>query len=264
MDGPGVDQEELVAYRLKKLLNTSHGNKTSVFNVSSGGTSLYGYLSTIRSHWKGQPDLVVIVIFSGNDLFELYYHYRQKRQEGKWSEAIINNTKAVLRSFYFYHALVQFRDRIWFQPEKTGPFVQGLGQADYFLNNPKDLEFTLRLFDRYLKLIQREIGTQTKVIIAILPPKLLVDRDYQSKLLERIGSKLNLNLTRLEEFDNYLYHEILMRVKRHFSQWIDLRIPLEKAMPERPKYWSEDWHLNPYGHQIVADELAKPLKRNLL
>ena len=223
------------------------GAKTTVVNASSGYYSPYQYLLRIRQlHRRVRPQLVIAVIYMGNDLIELEDvgrpHIDDDGVERPAAPAPPPPTTSARMD--------------WLQPVKPGLFWQGLNQSAYLLQRPGRrvaIERKLRVVCAGL----HELGrAQEWPVLAVLLPS------YELAYPQRLES-LPANARAAMEYTRSL--DLPGRVSSILAQeGIDsLDLTQAFARADDPDIYADDYHIWRSGHALLAAEVTPVAARAL-
>jgi hypothetical protein len=273
--GVGVDDEDRVSERLQRVLQGSLRRNVEVLNAAQPGTTWTDYLAAAQTAVDWQPDLLIVLTYTGNDLGELALPTFKQPVGGSPSRDgwLLGN----LRRFHIWHLLRRGFSR---QPprrlfrigkppceatlhtEEVGPFAQGVLEACVMsrMARPEELEQRVEQLGQGVSRIAR--SHRIPLIIAALPPKILVEAaashsDFDGAAA-RVGIRSGQALALLE------------RAHRAFCRPVGGAIVIDLFGPLRNSqagslYFAHDWHINGEGHRIVAAVLAHEiLHRQLL
>lgn len=263
-EGAGIDDGDRFSDRLEQYLNGQRNvGRVTVMNFGQAGVTAPGYLEIIRTGLAYGPDLVMLVVFSGNDLAELvsakeYLGVRAERKPP--GDRLWEAVKARLRRLYLYHTAAHvfrgLRANSRAHVTVTGPYLQALGQAKYFIERPVDLEAALDRFRHLLYEIKKESEARDiRFLVVTLPSKLQVDEASSQEAGREIAQELRIELDHARRVDAFVHRRMVDVVREIVPHGRDLRDPLKEAWPSREKFWPRDWHLNTLGHEVVARAL---------
>jgi hypothetical protein len=239
VDGMVPNEENLTQVLARGLRAARPGLAVEVLNAGVGTYNLYCYLVAVEARLVLEPDVVIVVVYGGNDFAGSMSLYRY-----------FNCLDMPTRSLYVPHQVQRAL------PEGSVPrgvVPQELGQAAYFLNNPGDLELALELaldVARELELVCRAAGA--KLVLAYLPPPLSGQPHWYGAALGPLVRDLGLPDDALGVSDR-LADRWLAALAAEGIAALDLR-PAFRAAPE-PLYWWTDQHIATDGHRIVGEVL---------
>jgi lysophospholipase L1-like esterase len=238
-----VNNDESLANRLEARLATSLPGGAEVINASTTGTGPYEHLASLGEQLDLHPDLVVVVICTGND----------------FSNAMAFSDFFTKRPWPRLPG--DARERFEAARSKAREVMaQGLSQAFDFSCRPENADVglvaTTSVVERMADLC-RERGVA--FLVALLPAKEDVDSDdlpRRRDLAETLMmSPADIALNRT------LALALRDALQRRGIDVLDL-LPAMKGR-DQPLYWRTDYHLNVAGHAAVAQAL-EPRVRELL
>jgi len=228
-----VHNQESFAHVLQRLLGAA-GHATEVLNAGVGTTAPHNYLGQYLRLADLQPDLVIAVVYTGNDFagsLQLDELMRQLEPTPVPADRV--------------HAA---RER-W-----PAVLPQAFGQALLFDAHPAAAERALQVVREVLLELQRQCRHRdARLIVATLPTKPDVDDDdpqTQAELLASLG---------LDAGDLQLNGQLGARLREALAadgiETLDLA-PVLRGRPG-PKFWVQDYHLNVAGHEAAGLALAR-------
>jgi hypothetical protein len=215
---------------------TARGTPTEVINGGIGATGPHNYLGLLLRHRDLQPDVVVAVIFTGND----FAHAQQL-------DDMIHGRKSTVLD---RDELRELKDR-W--PE-LGP--QAFTQAFIFHDRPEAAQQAVAAALVACEEMARQCKAMgARLIVACLPTRPELDHDDDERVAEVLEAY---GMEQGDIFTNArLGESLLAALAAQGVQTLDLR-PALQAAPE-PRYWRKDYHLNVTGHIAVAGALLDAL-----
>ncbi len=271
--GVGVDDDDRVSERLQRLLAGSLRRKVEVLNVAQPGTTWTDYLAAAQGAVSWQPDLLVVLTYTGNDLGELAMPTLKPpaggaRSRGGW-------LLVQLRRLHLWHLLRRGFSRpparvyqlgkppcaTTLGAAEVGPFAQAALEACVMsrLARPEDLELRTEQLTQRLGGLARSRGIP--LLIAALPPKLLVEPAAPHPDFDRAAAALGVRGEQARALLARAHAASCRPVAGAFV--VDLLGPLRHQ--PGPFYFPRDWHLDAAGHRLVAAVLAREiLDRQLL
>lgn len=213
---------------------------TTYYNCINGGTAYYtfrNYAGFLKKYLYLKPDVFLINIFVGNDFRETVM-FEDNR----------NNVSNVFKNIF-----VRTRRTFYSKEKKSIPFTQGVEQLLYYELFPSEKEKSLQIAKKYMLEIKALCKKNNiKLIVTLLPSKIDSKENFKSK----IKTLFTLNHKDINANEH---------LKKKFSNWLNSQgianydlIPPLKAETEKV-YWDEDLHINPKGHQVIADFLFKSI-----
>lgn len=239
-----VNNSESFPNLLEGLLDARAGEGThDVVNAGVPGVGPLEQLGQLRRCLALQPQLVVMVLFTGNDF--------QGARNSACFFAGGGLGRIAREQEEFVRPISEIRKR-WSQS------AQGFHQAYDFKVRPDHFELavgaTIQCYEAMVRLCRkRSVG----FLVVALPSKFEVDDDdglgHMESMLDELG------LTR----DDY---NVNRRLTEAFLETVEkeLGVPildLHETMRSAPDalFWSKDHHLNVRGHELVARALVRPV-----
>jgi hypothetical protein len=239
VDGMVPNEENLTQVLARGLRAERPGRAVEVLNAGVGTYDLYCYLVAVEERLALEPDVVVVVVYGGNDFAGSMSLYRY-----------FNCLNMPTLSLYAPHEVQRtLPDNV----VPRGVVPQELGQAAWFLNNPEDLDLAVDLaldVARELELACRAAGAE--LVFAYLPPPMSGQPHWYRFALGPLVRDLGLPDDALEVSDE-LADRWLAALAAHDIAALDLR-PVFRAEPE-PLYWWTDQHIAIDGHRVVGEAL---------
>lgn len=239
----GADNHESFANLLEERLSVELEQPVEVLNAAVAYTGPACYARVLERYAALEPDVVLAVVFSGNDFSD---DVRVRR-------ALAGEPQE--RGGPAYRDPLLEASTRW-----VGPIAQGLNQAYRFAHYPDEAELGLRYVRESCARLRRTCaGLDAELRIALLPTRAdlaPVERDAAREARAflgldaeqaRIGAALGAALLEALAADGYAT--------------IDLAAGL--ADPPGDWHWEADDHLSVAGHARVAELLAAPLRAAL-
>lgn len=262
--------------------------------VLNAGVS--GYSPLLEWLWwqqRGQPlrpDVILLVLYSGNDIAELSMRNEDfggfgppfaipylavspgsmqlepAGSERGWGGRADHFLRSYLRSYELVRRVLR-------SPSPGGDpaitavaahcpgCLQSLWQEWLATSQPATLEdgfARVALLLERLQVAAQAVGAQ--LIVAVLPTKLQVEPATVAMPVGRAREQLALPVAD-PAFDETVHLRLLEVARRRGLPTIDLLPPLRQAYAATgaQMYWQQDWHLNPAGHGEVAKALLPGL-----
>ncbi len=232
-----VHNQEAFAHVLESLLAT-RGQPAEVLNAGVGTTSPHNYLGQYLRLADLRPDLVIVVVYAGNDFAGTLRLDELIRQRPTTHMPV--------------ERLRDARDR-W-----PTVLAQAFGQALLFEANPEAVEPAVEAVREVLLELDRQCRQGgARLLVATLPTKLDVDDDDRATQVELLA------LTGLAATDLAVNAELAVRLRERLAgDGIDA-LDLAPMLLARagPHFWTSDYHLNVRGHETVAAALARHVLR---
>lgn len=211
-----------------------------VLNLAQGSYDALNYLGTFRTWGDLEPDVLVLVIYGGND-------FRGSLGLGRYLLRRGPPTPSP------YQLSVLYRDR----PLGPGLVGQAVGQATFFLANPDEIDLARDLVAAVvLELAEQARARSTQFLVALLPspcagqPEIYLERLQAA--MERVGADpAGLAV------DDRLADGLLAVLQSRGVAHLDLRPAFRSA--SLALYWNTDLHLNLVGHELLAREVQSAL-----
>jgi hypothetical protein len=233
-----VNARETFSSVLEALLNEGRGRAVEVLNAGVGFTGPTCYLGTLRKRLELRPDLVLVVLFTGNDLAD---------------ELVLDDLRLGREP---PPTAVGYAARLALAVTLDAGFVyQGGNQAFHFKSFPERTAEAVRAATVALDAIRTTCAEHgISLVMALLPTKTDVDPwpASVSKALAALG------LTEEEYAENLQAgRQILGALEGRGVTCVDLTAALQARRGAVPLYWNRDHHLSVRGHRVVAEVLAR-------
>ncbi len=235
-----VNNHETLAKRLEQNLRGEPGlSELEVVNAAVPHTGPYCYRRVLDKWGHLDPDLFLVVLFLGNDL---------------WDDLKIGY---VLDGWSPPRGDQDYTRRISKAAERSrGPINQGLNQCYRFKHFPWEADRSLDAVEHSMLAIGEECQKRgIRLVTLLLPTKADVEPESDADVLEAVCR--DLEITREEASLNAQLGSRLQ--ERLEAAGIETLYPLEamRAAPE-PLYWKLDHHLGLAGHDLLA-RLLEPV-----
>jgi hypothetical protein len=291
-----VDNPETFAALLESALATSPG--TAAVEVFNAG--VVGYSPAQEYLWYQQrgsvlrPDVVVLVVYPGNDLVELRDaskpsidrvtgEIRAPRERGGPAgpgrfagDSLADRSRIValgryavrqgpLARLWIRFGLPGALDQIGGFPVQTlidvlrachGCFWQSQHQAVFARRDPEGLREQVEAVARMVARMAGEVAARGSALrVAVLPSRMQVEPALAAPEAARTARLLGLEEEDLAAADG-TSRALLDALAAAGVSVLSLEDRLRAAARDGPTYYSRDWHLNVRGHRVVADALA--------
>ncbi len=207
-----------------------------VLNLAQGSYDALNYLGTFRTWGDLEPDVLVLVIYGGND-------FRGSLGLGRF---LLRRGPA---KGLPYQLSVLNKDR----PFGPGLVGQAVGQATFFLANPDEVDLARDIVAAsVLELAEQARAHDTQFLVVLLPspnagqPQIYLERVEAAMV--RVGADPQ-GLT----VDDRLADGLRAVLRDRGVEHLDLRPAFRAA--SQALYWNTDLHLNLAGHGLVAREV---------
>jgi lysophospholipase L1-like esterase len=240
-----VDTEETFCSLLEDMLRTSAtAPGTVVWNAAVAGSGPFEYLGSLRRHIGIEPDLIVVVVFTGNDFMNaLPYDEFRTKQHPPQADRDMRRRLAAAREHW------------------RAPLAQGFSQALEFTFAPSEAERALAAATEPLAELaalcaEREIP----LLVAMLPTKVDVNAADGAEGIARI-----FEILQLSEAEYAINADLGARLGRALVRPGVRVLDLAPALRAESGllYWRQDHHLAVEGHRVVARTLL-PVVEELL
>ncbi|MEM7199150.1 MAG: hypothetical protein AAF628_02725 [Planctomycetota bacterium] len=213
-----------------------------VLNASAAYYSLYQYVLRIRVlRDRLQPAVLVVVVFTGNDLLELEDVSRPHLDDELVERAPVTEPPPETTSA-----------RLAWLGMRRDQFFQGLNQACYAMQRPERVPVLLRKANRCLELLRAAAETDGAALrLVALPPYDLVRPDAVRRLGEAPRQVVDSGVA------EQLHRGFVAAAKRQGLRCIDL-LPAFRAHRGGALY-GEDFHVFLAAHDMLADVLVPEL-----
>jgi lysophospholipase L1-like esterase len=216
---------------------SAEGRDVEALNAGAGGYHTYSYLATLECYRDLFPDVFVVTVYGGNDLWgainlQRYFERRPSPKKEPYS------LKEMLDKGPAFHA----------------PIAQELSQIANFLNNPEMEEVAIDLHASIaleIEELARSMGCKT--LFVYLPPPLVTQPEHFPEVVGEMLGELDMQPADLLVTERIADGWLAFLAERGMAA-VDLRTLLRSA---ELAYWKTDLHLNVLGHRLVAEELAR-------
>lgn len=251
-----VDTDDNLGPVLERDLREHDGlGDALVLNAGCGYYSLYQYVLRARTLVEPiRPDVVVVVVFAGNDFLDLenqrYPHLDDALIERPPAESPPPQTTSARQEWL---QLPQ-DDAVKFYMDSA--FWQGLNQAAYLHRHPDRRDSIRSKASRCVELMD-ELSEHHdfEVVWALLPSVDLIFPQHLRTASEVAGTVVDSGVQR--EMFEWFAHEL----ERKEAKFVDLRPAFERD--GRLSLYAVDFHIWREGHRLVAEGVA-PLVRDAL
>lgn len=255
-----VPFEQTFGELLEARLNARGG--TLRYRVINAGVQGYGPVEEQLYFRKiagvVQPDLVVAVVFVGNDAEEAYGSRSKLGDRRAAGEAVGESVATRLRRLVRRSMVLQIlRLRVVSATERLTPTVAPEPPLQSYAASPapriaEGLEIATRAIDDIAK---TAAGAGADTAVVLMPARFQVDDPDYGRLAEAVrasGGTLVRDAA-TERFDRALAPLPIPR--------LDVLPALRRALPGPDLFYQETVHLTPRGHQVVAEALDEFLGR---
>ena len=279
---------------LEESLQTHAAGKVEVLNAGVSGYSPLLELLWLQE-WGARlhPDVVVLAIYTGNDLGELTASEASfggfgrptriatmARVNGAWAilrpgaPGRLGEVDAWLQAQSQAYALLRTRieppaveqiEALGKAAQRCPGCLQALWQ-EWFAENRVDLyaETPLKLREVLARFRSSAENLEATPVVVVLPTKLDVEEETTTNDVQAAAGTLGLK-TPPGEFTATAHQQILAAAEAEQIETLDA-LPLLKQQHRdsgRSFYWTPDWHLNPDGNRAVAEALKPRLEEVL-
>ena len=263
--GFGVNDHETFVH---KLSIKEPGNRYLNFAVPGFSTDQQ-YILLRERVFDFSPDVVVLITYLGNDLFDNLLPFPLQANHGKpyfelfENRLVLQNSPVPLAVKSKEQAAVDLNSVVMGNPPPDrGRFLHTLNKSELFqrvkraLRSDKknlfpffDAQFeqALKVYTALLKqMVVLCESNRAKLIVALMPGR---------SLIERPGSQS-------AQFQEYLREKIIEKCNNLRIPLIDLALPLKTVHNETGEklFYPNEGHMNAKGHQITAETLHKQIK----
>ncbi|MFQ6103078.1 MAG: hypothetical protein ACE5OP_02165 [Candidatus Glassbacteria bacterium] len=236
-----INNSESFPNRLEILLNKKASNQR--YEVLNGATSHYGpynYLGFMKKYSYLEPDMFVVVLYTGNDFGEALQtaELRGLIKTKERSEAYNEKLKSAASV-------------------NPGAVYQAVNQIYFFKTFPDMKEKALDVVESQLAEIQ-ELCMERNIPfwLVCLPTKCDVEWEKDSDRLDEVRRILNLSGSDLL-INQRVTEELTGRLDRYGV--ISLNVIDRMREPDEELYWKRDYHLNHRGHERLAEIFSEEL-----
>lgn len=261
--GAGVNQSDTFLNRLENSLNHNSKSKSVYYEVFNWGVDAWGTAQQLlclkHQALAYNPDLMILQYFTGNDLTDnVYSNLFRVDEEGNlirssYGRKKITHIKKITSHIPFYRFLTQHSHLVNFIRQRLLMRVEKSDERNIATTLPANkFEYGLRLTKALLEeIFSTASKKRINVVLLVIPEKKEISSSPPG------ASPAPQKNFRAEDL-------MLAEVCRtHNVALLDLsEIFIQKNTSAI--YYEMDRHLTSYGHNVVAEELEKFLKKNHL
>ncbi len=284
-----VNNAESYAARLEHLENErdASARPVEVLNAAvSGYSPLLEYLWLRERGVRLQPDAIIVALYVGNDIAELRMRHEDfggfgprftipllaRGDEGWRIEppgADLDPFARVdwwlqsrLRSYTLARRVVvrpaqEVGDATAHVASECAGCLQTMWQAAVAGGDPAQLDEGFAQLDYLLQRFHTAaVDLGVPLLVVVIPTKIEVEGATVAASIEQAAATLGLHYD-AAAFDDAVRERMLELAAHNGLQAVDLLPALRAAANAhgRELYWNVDWHLNPEGHQVIAEQL---------
>lgn len=228
---------------LAERLRASHPDlEVEALNAGKGGYSFYNYLGTLERFLPLAPDVFVMVVYGGNDFYEVLELHNFYGGQARPDE-----------SAAYWHLIEAALER---EPQSLSQFFNPL---KYFAEHRAQVAAAAWAASAVTDEIRRTCESRgIELVVVYLPPAIDVEWERLAGRLEPIRELLEIPPDRMGVID-VLAGAYLDELRADGVEVIDLRDVF--ALHSGPFYWSEDLHIDLNAQRLIAERLAASLGR---
>jgi lysophospholipase L1-like esterase len=232
-----INNSESCCTILQNMLNQAADGQ--LYEVINSGTGYYfsrNYLGLIQKYLYLAPDVYIVILYGGNEFLKTC--------------SLIGCRKSDNPGYY-----AKLREVRSFNP---GGVAQGLNQIYYFKNVPESMEICVKSATDDIYAIKQicELHNIT-LIVLLLPSKIEIEwstdelsLNKSKELLELTDADLQKNLKILDKIASLLNNQQI--------SYLNLFDYMKGK--DHKLFWNKDYHLNDYGHKVIAETLFATYK----
>lgn len=236
-----VYNNESFAHVLENSLNDSMkagGKKIECINGGSGYYSFKQYDGFLKKYIPLQPDVFVVVVYTGNDFLETQFY------DVNWYN-YFQNSRNFLYKVKKKFQLGQSQDYL----------AQSFAQTLYANMFPSTREKMVETAMHYIDDIRTTCKNQNIQLKFVLLPNLL---DYDSSMQQTAMEKMKLSSSQTR-VNREITTLLMKKMDEKKIGYLDL-LPLFEHTGDN-LFWKRDQHLNIEGHKVVASALKQSIER---
>jgi len=232
-----VNNSESCCTVLEDLLNQAvNGTRYEVINSGVGYYFPHNYLGIIKKYLYLAPDFFIVTLYVGNNFLKTCAFIGCQRSNDLEYKVKLQKVQS-------------------FNP---GGLWQGLNQIYYFKLFPEFLEISLKaVMDDFHSIKEICDFNNIKLIVLLLPSKIEIEWPTDELRLNKCKELLNLTDADLQ-INMKLLEKLSAQLNSDKIDYLNLYDYLKNK--DRKLFWNEDYHLNDYGHQILAETLFAKYK----
>ncbi|MEM1451437.1 MAG: SGNH/GDSL hydrolase family protein [Planctomycetota bacterium] len=232
-----VSNSESFATVAGELLSATRPPRTvETLNAAVGGYDTFNELGRLKRLAHLQPEIVVVIMYGGNDFYRLAHLERYFRGRGPAQRSARRTIE---------------QNKAW---GSIGSMkAQEFQQVDYYRNSPDDVSPTVEIaaeITSQMAEVCEEIGAE--LVLAYLPPPLTV----QPRFFEDEKATAQFASDATDEdiaISDRIADLVLADAEARGIRTHDLRPAFHAS--EEQLYWSYDKHINIRGHRLLGEEL---------
>lgn len=260
--------------------------------VLNGGVASYDTLQELLwYHLIGRryaPDLIIVGVYAGNDLGELQNfeqvaiqedgsvlidgalmqpkHLSLEKKFSNWlnQQLLVTIARGTILNLHYQSTP---DPRVAAHHTCRGCYWQSLNQIYGFYTGEYDWQSTLNRLEGVLQeFVHLAEETNAQLVMVVIPTKRQVEGlQADAERYQKAARQLSLPAGWIDTyptFDDKAYQEILAVGQKNGVHILGLLPYLQDAFQAKnqPLYYKTDWHLNPYGQQIIGQVIAQYLQ----
>lgn len=234
-----VENRESFPNRLEELLNSIRpGKRYEVINGGVGAFGPYQYLWFLEKYMYLEPDMFIVVFYIGNDFLN-GIETGEKEKEAHVPK----------RPPAYYHRLQQMVSKY------PHGICQVLNQIYLFKKYPRLVDPAVTIAVNQAVKIQ-QLCTQhgMEYVLLLLPTKFDIERGSCRGVVAMAREVLGLTDEDLA-LNQRMAKKFMAELKDHEVHYLDLTLAMHRSAESL--FWEKDYHLNQYGHALVAKIFSK-------
>jgi hypothetical protein len=227
-----INNSESCCAILENLLNQSYIDKSyEVINSAVGYYCPQNYLGIIKKYLYLSPDIYIVIVYGGNDFIETCALSGCQKSQDPDYYAKLKKVSAFI----------------------PGGIGQGINQIYYFKCYPESIEISLKEVKNNIHSIKDICeSNHIELIVLLLPSKIDIEWFTDEVNVNKVK-----NLLKLTDADLQINIELLNKMSFWLNNNKINHLNLYDCLKgkDHKLFWNKDYHLNDYGHKIVAETL---------
>lgn len=262
--GRGVKLEDSFPVQLSEFLNKNSENKYEVFNFGKSSMDAFGEINILKEILPAYKPDIIIWQFVVNDIggaIDNPNHAREqlaRKQTPTAAYFLKNVSYSILPNLYdffgtsirrIYSGLFKYRRTVFNDPSYVFREWGGLYPSDILPQIKSRWQEFEVIIEKAVNLTQKN---NSRFVFLIIPSEVEIGERYIKELEKNYLVFVDPSIAK----SGYMHKRLADLCAARTMTCIDLLDDFLVLEKEKPIYLSKDYHLNPFGNSIVAQQLA--------